>query len=75
MYHILEDSNLYNVSQRVSHLKGRVYIRTTPVFSSSLFITYIMRLFEKGMPGQTFISVISTNLSHFGAKSVITFDL
>ena len=75
MYHILEDSNLYNVSQRVSHLKGRVYIRTTPVFGCSLFITYIMRLFEKGMPGQSIILVISTNLSHFGAKSVITFGL
>ena len=75
MYHILEDSNLYSVSQRVSHLKGRVYICTTPVFGSSLFLTYIMRLFEKGMPGQTIISVIATNLSHFGAKSVITFCL
>ena len=75
MYLIIEDSNLYSVSQRVSHLKGRVYIHITPVFACSLFITYIMRLFEKGMPGQTIILVISTNLSHFGAKSVITFGL
>ena len=75
MYHILEDSNLYNVFQTASHLKGRVYISTTPVFGCSLFITYIMRLFEKGMPGQTIILVISTNLSHFGAKSVIKFGL
>ena len=44
-------------------------------FYCSLFLTYIMRLFEKGMPGQTIISVIATNLSHFGAKSVITFGL
>ena len=75
MYLINEDSNLYSVSQRVSHLKGRVYRHTTPVFGCSLFITYIMRLFEKGMPGQTIISVISTNLSHFGGESVITFGL
>ena len=71
----IEDSNLYSVSQRVSHLKGRVYRHTTPVSGCSLLITYIMRLFEKGIPGQTIISVISTNLSHFGAKSVITFGL
>ena len=75
MYHMIEYSNLYSVSQRVSHLKGRVYIPATSVFSCSLFITYIMRLFEKGMPGQTIISVFSTNLSHFGAKSVIPFGL
>ena len=75
MYLITEDSNLYSVSQRVSHLKGRVYRHTTPDFGCSLFITHIMRLFENCMPGQTIISVISTNLSHFGGKSVITFGL
>ena len=48
---------------------------TTPVSGSSLFITHIMRLFKWGMQGQTIISVISTNLSHIGAKSVITFGL
>ena len=47
MYHIIEDANLYSVFQRVSHLKGRVYIHTTPVFGYSLFNAYIMMLFEK----------------------------
>ena len=73
MYHIIEDSNLYIASQRASYLKGRVHIHRTPVFGCSLFSSDIIRLFDKGMSCQIIISVISTNLSHLGAKSVITF--
>ena len=40
MYHIIENSKLYNVSQRASHLKGRVCLHTTPVFGYSLPIQF-----------------------------------
>ena len=63
MYHIIKDSNLYSVSQRVSHLKGRIHIQHQFLvvhYSLHTLLGYLKRVCQVKPLFQSFPQILVT---------------